>query len=151
MKRQVFSTVAALGLVLGTAAAGYAQLAHRVEARIPFEFAVFGKVLPDGAYIVTRATLGSVKIEALDGGNAVLALAMQAGSSTPKKEATLVFDRVGDHYFLSQVWEPGNDAGVQLSRSKMERDMIKRMLASSSPNMEHPAGPELVYVPGRLF
>ncbi len=151
MKRHVVSSVAALGLVLATAAASYAQMAHRVEAIVPFEFTVSGKLLPDGKYIVTRDTLGFLKIESLDGSTAELALALYARSNTPKREATLVFDRIGDHYFLSQIWEPGNDAGVQIPRCKTERDLIKRMLASSSPNREHPAGSELVVVTGRVL
>jgi hypothetical protein len=150
MRKHVLSGLAAFSLVLATAAAGYAQLAHRVEARIPFEFAVSGKVLPDGAYIVTRNTLGSLKIESLDGSYAVLAMAMYAQSNATPTEAKLVFDRIDDHYFLKQIWEPGDDAGVEIPTCKMERQLIKRTLASTLPNREHPAGRELVYVTGHV-
>ncbi len=149
MKKRALSSLAGLGLALVLAAASYAQMTHRVEARIPFEFAVSGKVLPDGAYFVTRATSGYLKIESLDGSNAVLALALYAQSNTAATEAKLVFDRVGNHYFLRQMWEPGNDTGVEIPRCKMESELIKRSLASNSPKDQHPAGPELVYVPGR--
>jgi hypothetical protein len=151
MKRYVLSSLAALALAMAMAAAGYSQTAHQVEAKIPFEFAVSGKVLPDGAYVVARETSSALlTIRSLDSGNAVLALARYERSNAPRKEAILVFDRIGDHYFLTQVWEPGSDAGVQIPRSKMERDLIKRTLARSSGG-QHPAGPELVYVTGRLL
>ena len=148
MKRYVLSGLAASGLALALAATGYAQ-AHEVEAKIPFEFAVSGKVLPDGAYFMTRDITGPLKIASLNGNNVALALVTHTQSNTPRKEATLVFERVGDHYFLAQIWEPGNDAGVQIPRSKMERELIKRTLARSSGG-EHQAGPELVYITGRV-
>ena len=150
MKRYVLSGLAAPGLALALVATGYGQMAPTVEARIPFKFAVSGKVLPDGVYVVTRDTSGPLKIANLDGSNAVLALAMYAQSNTPRKEATLVFDRIGDHYFLTQIWEPGSDAGVQIPRCKMESELMKRTLARS-PGAEHQAGPELVYVTGRVL
>ena len=150
MKRYVLSGLAAPGLALAMVASGYGQVAHRVEAKIPFEFAVSGKAFPEGAYVVSRDLSGPLKIASLDGRNAGLALAMAAQSNTPRKEATLVFDRIGDHYFLTQVWEPGTDAGVEIPRSKMESELIKRRLARSLGG-EHQAGPELVYVTGRVL
>ena len=150
MKRYVLSGLAAPGLALALVASGYGQVAHRVEAQIPFEFAVSGKVFPDGTYVVSRDISSPLKIASLDGRNAALALAMDAQSNTPREEATLVFDRIGDHYFLTQVWEPGTDAGVQIPRSKMESELIKRTLARSLGG-EHQARPELVYVTGRAL
>ena len=150
MKRNALSGLAALGLAMASVASGYGQTAHTVQATIPFDFTVSGKVLPDGAYAVRRDISGPLKIVSLDGSNAVLALGMYAQSNTPRKEATLVFDRIGDHYFLTQVWEPGSDAGVQIPRSKMESELIKRKLARSLGG-EHQVGPELVYVTGRVL
>jgi len=150
MKRYFLSGIGTLALAMAMVATAYSQMAHRVEAKIPFEFAVSGKVLPDGAYVVTGDTAGCLTIRSLDGGNAVLALATAARSNVPRTEATMVFDRIGDHYFLTQIWEPGSDGGVQIPRSKMESEMINRTLARS-PDGQHQAGPELVYVTGRLF
>ena len=152
MARQITSGLALLSLMLVTTVGSYAQRAHRVEAVVPFEFTVSGKLLPDGKYIVTRDTWGYMKIESLDGNTAELALVRSVRSNIAKKEATLVFERIGgEHYFLSAIWEPGNEVGVKLSRCKVERALIKRTLASLPLNREHPAGPELVYVTGRLF
>jgi hypothetical protein len=151
MKRYVLSSLVALALVMAMSATGYSQTGHKVEANIPFDFTVSGKVLPGGTYVVTGGTLeGYLMIRNLGGGSGVLAMATYARSNTPRKEATMVFDRIGDHYFLSQIWEPGNDAGIQVPRSKRESELIKRMLARSSGG-QHQAGPELVYVTGRLL
>jgi hypothetical protein len=150
MKKYVLSGLVVLALAGTMAGTGYTQMTDRVEAKIPFEFVVSGKVLPDGAYVATRGTSGLLTIRSLDGGNAVFALSTYARSNTPRKEATMVFDHIGDRYFLTQIWEPGNDAGVQIPRSKMESDLIKRTLARSSGGQDQ-AEPELVYVTGRLF
>jgi len=149
MKRYDLCGLAAPGLALALAATGYGQ-AHEMEAKIPFEFTVSGKVLSDGAYLMTRDVTGPLKIASLDGKNVALTFVMYAQTNTPRKEGTLVFERIGDHYFLAQIWEPGNDAGVQIPRSKEERELIKRTLARSSGG-ENQAGPELVYVTGRML
>lgn len=148
MKKHVLSSLAGLSLVVGVSGAGYAQTT--LKATVPFEFAVSGKVLPDGAYAVTRNMSGSVKIESHDGTAVVLALTHNADSRPPKEEATLVFDCIGNRYFLRQIWEPGNESGVEIPRSKMERELIKRSLASVSPDDQHPAEPEMVYIVGRM-
>ena len=99
---------------------------------------------------MTRDVTGPLKIASLDGNNVALTFVMYAQTNTPRKEGTLVFERIGDHYFLAQIWEPGNDAGVQFPRSKMEKELIKRTMARSSGGQVQ-AEPELVYVTGRLF
>lgn len=149
MKKQIISGLALLSLMLASATGAYAQLARRVEAIVPFEFTVSGKLLPDGKYTVTQNSQSSLKIEGADG--SALALALYAQSNTTTKEAKLVFDRIGDHYFLTQIWEPGTHAGSRIPRCKMERELIKGTLARSSPDGEHQAGPELVYVTGRVL
>jgi hypothetical protein len=148
MKKQIVTGVALLSLILVTAGGAYAQLADPARAEVPFAFVVSNRLLPAGEYSVTQSGRGVLKIEGAN--RAVLALAWYAQSKTVAGEAKLVFDRIGDHYFLSQIWEPRNDAGVQIPKCKMERELNKRNLARSSPNSEHPAGSEVVYVTGRV-
>ena len=50
--------------------------------------------------------------------NAVVANEIQTQSK-------LVFNRYGDHYFLSQVWTAGNSRGRQLLKSGREREMAQ--------------------------
>jgi hypothetical protein len=37
----------------------------------------------------------------------------------------LVFDRVGDQYFLREVWTEGAKSGRQLPKSKLESELAK--------------------------
>ena len=150
MKKYVLSGLVAMALAMAIPAPGYSQMTYGVQANIPFEFAVSGKVLPGGEYVVRQDISKFLTIQSRDGGNGVLALSNSAQSKTPREEATLVFDRVGDHYFLAQIWEPGSDTGVQIPRSKMESELIKRTLARSQ-GREHQPGLELVYVTGRAL
>jgi hypothetical protein len=47
----------------------------------------------------------------------------------------LVFNRHGDQYFLSQIWEAGDSAGRELMTSREERQ-LERELAKSAGRRE---------------
>ena len=44
-----------------------------------------------------------------------------AGLSKPG-ESKLVFDKVGDHYFLRQIWTSARDEGLAVPESKREKE-----------------------------
>ena len=48
-------------------------------------------------------------------------------------QTKLVFDRVGDQYFLSEIFEEGSNVGVELKKSPSERQLEKEG-AMSEPN-----------------
>jgi hypothetical protein len=43
----------------------------------------------------------------------------------PAAQTTLVFQRLGDNYFLYQVWTEGNSAGREFPMSKAEIQVAK--------------------------
>src|SRR5438034_4643630 len=100
-----------------------AQSSHYFRVTIPFEFAINGKTLPPGEYIVRRVcqykpqwlSIGSVNGRT---GQSVLTHNVRAG--TLQAESKLVFRRYGDQYFLSQVWEAGDGDGHELRKSRRE-------------------------------
>ncbi len=51
----------------------------------------------------------------------------------------LVFDKIGDRYFLSQIWMTQSESGLQLPASKLEKEV--RMSANAEP-----AGAETVVI-----
>ena len=92
-----------------------------LTANVPFAFNVGAKQLPAGAYAVRemdRATL----IQSRDGENSVLGIYNYAGPSKAD-ETKLVFDKVGDHYFLAQIWTSARGQGLTLPESKLEKEM----------------------------
>lgn len=40
-------------------------------------------------------------------------------------QTELIFDRVGDQYFLTEMFEAGNSIGVELPKSRAERKLEK--------------------------
>ncbi len=124
MKRNVFGALMTL-IVACTIAIPVAHAQTSMRASIPFAFSVGDKQLPSGAYEVRdvgRATL----IATRDGENKVLGIYQYAG---PAKvgETKLVFDKVGDRYFLRQIWTSVHGQGLELPASKLEQE-----IASSS-------------------
>jgi len=119
----VFVVVACLA-----AAAVYAQSSARLVGAIPFEFRIGTSVLPAGDYeVIPGLAPRALLIRAQDGKTAVVTLSNAAEKSQAPKDSTLVFNRYGSTYFLSQVWHAGNNRGYQMSKSKIEREMAKNV------------------------
>jgi hypothetical protein len=88
-----------------------------VRADIPFQFTAAGRVYPAGEYTFTPGS-GPVKtaVTIMGPGNVsgvVTILTRTAGGiHTTPKDAHVVFDVMGDTYFLSELWIPGDDGYV---------------------------------------
>jgi hypothetical protein len=120
MKRNMFGALMTL-IVACTIAIPVVHAQTSMTASIPFAFSVGDKQLPSGAYEVRdvgRATL----IANRDGENMVLGIYQYAG---PAKvgETKLVFDKVGDRYFLREIWTSVHGQGLQLPESKLEQEI----------------------------
>ena len=92
-----------------------------MTCNVPFAFNIGDKQLPAGTYIVRemgRATL----IQSKDGENRVLGIYNYAVPSKAD-ENKLVFDKVGDHYFLTQIWTSARDEGLLVPESKQEKEL----------------------------
>ena len=99
----------------------------RVRADIPFDFIVGNQVLSAGEYMVASegATNQVIVIRSNDRKTAILALTNSCSSSKPSDTTKLVFHRLADRYFLSQVWVAGNSGGRQLPASRFEVQLAK--------------------------
>jgi hypothetical protein len=123
MKRKIFGALMTL-IVACTLAipAVYAGDQTIMAADVPFAFTVGSSQMPAGKYDVKqveRATL----IETTDRSSHVLGLYQYAG---PNKagETKLVFDKIGDRYFLRQVWSSNSGQGLQVPASKQEKEVL---------------------------
>jgi len=119
MKRN-FAIALFAASTLGVAARAVAQ-APAVEATVPFEFAVGGKLLPADTYTITSSTSGVIMIRAADSHFWAETTAVQTNQQSSRGGA-LVFDKYGDKYFLHEVLDP-NVAGlnVDVPKSKLEK------------------------------
>jgi hypothetical protein len=123
MKRN-FLIAAALALFATTAA--IAQTVD-VEANVPFSFTVNRATLPAGEYsLKSMDDLGiALAIRNLNSRTANLVVSNACTSPKSANRTKLLFHRYGNHYFLSQIWIEGSDAGRELPRSAQEKEVAK--------------------------
>jgi len=121
MKRNVFVALMTLIVAFSIAVPVVQAQQTIMTANVPFAFSVGDKQLPAGAYAVRemdRATL----IQSADSANSVLGIYYYAGPSKTD-ETKLVFNKVGNHYFLAQIWTSARDQGLSVPQSKLEKEL----------------------------
>jgi hypothetical protein len=96
--------------------------AFRVRADIPFDFVVGNTVYAAGTYTIGPATYNSEAL-LLDGDTRGFIIPNECSSNQPSKSTKLVFDRMGDTYFLHQIWMQGNVTGREIPKGKAELRM----------------------------
>jgi hypothetical protein len=109
-------------IALLAATLGYGQT--MVRANIPFEFTVQGKVLPAGQYQLAREPgKDMIRISGTAKGAAIIAPVITRLSREVHtiENAHLVFDKVGETSFLSELWVPGQD-GFLLHSTKGQHE-----------------------------
>ena len=107
MRRAVWLGFAvAVLLAVGTVPA-LAQTILRVD--IPFAFQVEGKQMPAGAYEIVQGPESVLTIRSADGKTQAVLVTVTRLASTSANMDEVVFDKVKDANFLSEVWYGGED------------------------------------------
>ena len=161
MKIKLYNLMAKAGvlcaIVLATASVSIQaqSLQYRIRVNIPFDFSIANKKLPAGNYSIGRAIQNSdnTVLSILDGrGHTKEArLSIPVLAAAAKNQATLVFHRYGDEYFLYQVWTAGETTGRQFPKSSAERALqSQRMTNQSSGKVTPKMTVETVTVAGVL-
>ncbi|HMG33211.1 MAG TPA: hypothetical protein VKM94_04665 [Blastocatellia bacterium] len=127
MKKWLFILGMSAILVIAGALAVRAQIVDTIDVEIPFGFTVQNKMFPAGKYsLVTLGTTRDVMALRDERGRTVTMFLTESDILTKEPEKTeLVFDRIGDEYFLSRIFEEGNTIGVELPKPRAERDLEK--------------------------
>ena len=121
MKRSVFGALMILIVACSIAVPVVNAQQTIMTANVPFAFSIGDTQLPAGAYAVReegRATL----VQSKDAVYSVLAIYNYAGPSKAD-DTKLVFHKVGDHYFLAQIWTSARDQGLAVPESKLEKEL----------------------------
>jgi uncharacterized DUF497 family protein len=115
-----------LSLCFGAVAAN-AQIDTEVtvEANIPHPFVVEKTTLPAGRYMIKLADthdndLNTMEIRSVSGHTAVFFETEDEKAKENPSKTELVFNKVGDTYFLSEVFVAGDYTGNKLRKSRME-------------------------------
>jgi len=100
----------------------------RIRANIPYSFVVNNTTLPAGAYVLTNADpYGTVQdvleIRSEDGKTAVYFVTDPFSVPGSARATELVFDKIGNTYFLSRVFLEGDEGASQVLKSKTQRQL----------------------------
>jgi hypothetical protein len=112
--------------VLLLATAAQAQTTN-VKASIPFGFVVGDHAYTAGEYTVKSMNQSGVpiRIDNADESEKGIILSTACHKSQPAAGTTLVFQRLGDSYFLYQIWTEGSSSGREFRMSKAQVQLAK--------------------------
>jgi hypothetical protein len=112
--------------VLLLATAAQAQTTN-VKASIPFDFVVGNHAYTAGEYTVKSMSQSSsaIRVDNADESEKGMTLSIACQKGQPAAQTTLVFRRLGDNYFLYQIWTEGNSLGREFPMSKAEVKLAK--------------------------
>jgi hypothetical protein len=123
MKRNLIGTLSLVVLSLQLTAMGaYAQSA--VQTYVPFAFRVGSAQLPAGSYKIKRAEFDTNYITICNLKTGVTTLSLFQPESPRHVSGRLVFQHLGNQYFLAEIWGgagSAGSAGMIIPASKRER------------------------------
>jgi hypothetical protein len=112
--------------VLLVATAAQAQQTN-VRAKVPFDF-----VVGDHAYTAGEYNLKSmldngvpIRVNNLEESTSGIVLSSTCTASEPAASTKLVFHRLGERYFLYQIWQEGRSSGREFGISKIEMQLAQ--------------------------
>ena len=127
MKLGISRILLAAAMALAFTSTLYSQTVN-IRAQVPFSFAVGDRSYPAGEYAVQ--TLVSHSHLALVGNRNEAKSAMTpthpVDSAKLATDTVLLFHRVGDGYFLYQVWAAGSRVGLEFPQSRREEQMARK-------------------------
>ena len=136
MKKDVLKGLTKIGLlavvmiVAASASVKAQSLQYKLTADVPFDFTVSDKKLPAGKYSISRAQTSNgdlvLQIVSADGQKNISRLTIPVITHKPMNQGTLVFNRYGNDYYLSEVWPAGGSTGRELLKSRTERDLARK-------------------------
>jgi hypothetical protein len=97
----------------------------KLIAEVPFAFHACNRLLPEGRYQI-KSDGNSVLVIQPDRAAAGCFVLTHAGyDSKGNGVGRMVFDKIGNQYFLRSVWE-GNSTGHEMPVSAQEKELIAR-------------------------
>lgn len=144
--RAITMLVSIIALAFVTAVASNAQTSGRnIKADIPFDFVVGSKTLAAGEYSVGQLpshSTDAVLVRSSNGDHNAFRIANEISANAPKQKTSLIFQRYGNTYYLSQVWIAGSAEGRELLKSKSERAASRELAKNPSDGNK----PEIVTI-----
>jgi hypothetical protein len=127
MKNQTL-LLATLCLSLGLAAVPAHAQTGGVKVKVPFNFVVANRTLPEGEYLIASAK-DKVFVQNSHGETVAMVLSNAVSGRAVGRTGQVVFQCYDQHCFLSELWSPTRDAGRQLLKCQWEKEVAKRETA----------------------
>ena len=143
MKKQAFRILAVFSLLLTMSAAAVHAQSKRSIINVPFSFAVGHKTLPAGEYSVepNRKDSNSLwLIQSMKGQDSVLFATNSVWTSETQDNTSLVFNNYDGQYFLSEIWNAGDNSGRELHMPRLERQLAKSHIRRERVTVTRGAG-----------
>src|SRR5438445_6062980 len=117
--------VFALTIFAGKASA---QIVGDLDADIPFQFHVGNKELPAGKYrihVQDDSDLTVMEITSVDGSTSALFQVQESDANSAPAKSELIFNKYGNRYFLTKLFDEGNPSGSKVVESRYEKQVSK--------------------------
>jgi len=135
--RQLILSFAALVLAVTIyPAKAHAQIIGNLEVNVPFQFHAGSTKFPAGKYIIhtlENSNLQVMEISSADGSTSALFEVEPAEASSTPAKTELFFNKYGNRYFLTKLFEEGSADGNQVLKSGYE----KRISEQTTEAQEH--------------
>jgi hypothetical protein len=141
MKRNLIGTLSLVVVAVLISSTGAFAQAY-AKANVPFAFAVGSAQMPAGTYEIKTVGQGNSSVVIQNDESSAAAMSI-AGREQPRNtSAKLVFHRVGNTYFLAEVWRSSTAEGMIIPTSKQEKELEKELQAAN----RHAGGYEEVVI-----
>ena len=105
-----------------------AQIVGELEVNIPFQFHAGNAKLPAGSYVLhmlDNSDLSTMEISSADGSISALFEVQNAEANSAPPRSELIFNKYGNRYFLTRIFDEGNPDGSKVPESQYEKRVSK--------------------------
>ena len=136
MKRNLITIVLLVVIsLMCNATSAFAQA--YAKANVPFAFNVGGAQLPAGTYEIKVLSQSPYEIMIENSETRAAAMSIARREGPRNTESKLVFNRIDNRYFLSEVWKGSAAAGMIVPTSKQEEELKKELSLAKSLSNGH--------------
>jgi hypothetical protein len=121
----------------------HAQIVGDLQVNIPFQFHVGNTKLPAGQYVIHMldgSDLRVMEISSADGSTSALFEVQDAEANSTPAKSELIFNKYGNRYFLSKLFDEGNPSGSQVPMSRYEKKVSQETAEAQAHVPAHHRG-----------
>ena len=129
MKKFMIRTLLGISVLTFCVVSASAKLENTVKAVVPFSFTIGDTNLPAGTYTFHSLSDWEVPnhilIRSIGGKGEAIVSTIEALSKDFQTGTKLEFNQYDNQRFLSAIWTPGSQSGVEVPKSAAEKSLIK--------------------------